>query len=1086
MSAKNITTVQGDGGTETTIAFSSDKDLGSLGVKTSDSTEPRPSSSTSSAVPNIQDPTLVRTGVQTRSTSQKQSKYETASAEVESFKRLHKIIYGIVNDWAKHTTDRDSEFYMIWVTKWQDNITAKQTFSSIKTRLNIQTIENYFDHVILCPGVQQKLDIRYDSTTHKIKYRKIHYSAPEDKVMGDVFSATQDHRSSYKNAPDDTGGLCVSPEDLPAAVSDNTSPTTSAHRSMVTKHMEFSPFQDISEPSETQKAIRAYIHLSYPTAIQLLESDPNMFLETTCDNHSFPIFHRMIYELIQFWAKTDVAKYYPFYEIWEAWEGVISSASHFRAMQHWMQIITLQDYMDAVRQCPYIADNLVMEWDKNQQCIKWKTKHHPQQTAFDIPQSYRDVVNKVNLSEPSDAFSALLNDFQDEDESAGTIHTNRFIHFLQDKINGIMGHWGNQIKNAEQRLDTYITKLDTSFQDLENRFAQFRSVYSATIQKTNEEVAAIDAKVSFYLARMQERADTCVSRIRQASGFFDSQLTRISTDHLKQFTTTLDTDAKKSMMATIESLIKQHMEEQIEQLDQQATEMLVNMEETFQDYLTQLKTCKSNNPVEEPAPPRPGSTMPSRVTWNRPVASRFAHIAAAHPEIVNPVHKDTSTALFPPPDTMSSYGPTRDPWGRTSQSPTKGYQPTTIPVTPPPRLGTSVSPVQPLNHTHFINRAQFQFTGRVFTFYTQIYNSGPQYGVYLVPLDDVSNDQSLCPYSINGHIFTDQEYRAMAATLYEKLARTDVISMSYTDLRNIIDRYADLNDGYLILREMLEDNHPGMKQDPIYRAPNSAECDGNLQEYTTRFINWLTAERLNDRYFSEKEQVLHYLAGLDDEFDPAVQYVNTLLDTWSHTGINPKCAIRSLPKTIQGYLDKQHGNAVIRTAKGSTNDQTAEMLQEIRAQLETLKHTPATDEYAMINYAKDHRKQRGGWKNPNKGTSPDLLLSSDGRKSVDIFCDACGGHGHPWAACDYTAKLLKAIDYIASLDPASRKTVLDNYHKEQTRRRQWKQMATAGRARQLRDSGDTDGLFDLMQEYQSYLDFSQAGMPWDTTKDNDE
>jgi hypothetical protein len=223
--------------------------------------------------------------------------------------------------------------------------------------------------------------------------------------------------------------------------------------------------------------------------------------------------------------------------------------------------------------------------------------------------------------------------------------------------------------------------------------------------------------------------------------------------------------------------------------------------------------------------------------------------------------------------------------------------------------------------------------------------------------------------------------------------------------------------------------------------------------------------------------VLHYLAGLDDEFDPDVQYVNTLLDTWSHTCINPKCAIRSLPKTIQGYLDKKHGNAVIRTAKGSTNDQTAEMLQEIRAQLETLKHTPATDEYAMINYAKDHRKQRGGWKNPNKGSSPDLPTSSDGRKSVDIFCDACGGHGHPWAACGYTAKLLKAIDYIASLDPASRKTVLENYHKEQTWRRQWKQMATAGRAHQLRDSGDTEGLFDLMQEYQSYLDFSQAVMP---------
>jgi hypothetical protein len=163
------------------------------------------------------------------------------------------------------------------------------------------------------------------------------------------------------------------------------------------------------------------------------------------------------------------------------------------------------------------------------------------------------------------------------------------------------------------------------------------------------------------------------------------------------------------------------------------------------------------------------------------------------------------------------------------------------------------------------------------------------------------------------------------------------------------------------------------------------------------------------------------------------------------------------------------------------------MLQEIRDQLEALKQPSTTaNEYAIVNYVKDNRKQKGGWKDSGKTTTGDISIPSETRKSVDIFCDACGGHGHPWATCIYTAKLLKAIDYIASLDPASRKTILENYHKEQTRRRQWKQLATAGRARQLRDSGDTEGLFDLTQEYQSYLDFSQSVMPLDHLKDNDE
>ena len=71
------------------------------------------------------------------------------------------------------------------------------------------------------------------------------------------------------------------------------------------------------------------------------------------------------------------------------------------------------------------------------------------------------------------------------------------------------------------------------------------------------------------------------------------------------------------------------------------------------------------------------------------------------------------------------------------------------------------------------------------------------------------------PPSHNGHTFTDQEYEDMAATLYEKLGHMDVIPETYSRYHNILDRYVDTNDGYLALYEMMEDEHPAMKQDPI-------------------------------------------------------------------------------------------------------------------------------------------------------------------------------------------------------------------------------------------------------------------------------
>ncbi len=77
-------------------------------------------------------------------------------------------------------------------------------------------------------------------------------------------------------------------------------------------------------------------------------------------------------------------------------------------------------------------------------------------------------------------------------------------------------------------------------------------------------------------------------------------------------------------------------------------------------------------------------------------------------------------------------------------------------------------------------------------------------------------------------MFTDSEHKAMAVMLCEKLAHTDVIGVEFTDLHNRIDHYVDANDGYLILREMLEDEHPGLEKDPIHCPPLLTECDGNL------------------------------------------------------------------------------------------------------------------------------------------------------------------------------------------------------------------------------------------------------------------
>jgi hypothetical protein len=331
-----------------------------------------------------------------------------------------------------------------------------------------------------------------------------------------------------------------------------------------------------------------------------------------------------------------------------------------------------------------------------------------------------------------------------------------------------------------------------------------------------------------------------------------------------------------------------------------------------------------------------------------------------------------------------------------------------------------------------------RYTGKIFTFYNKLQNVGRQYGIYLQALDDIKYEVSLCPHSYNGQIFTDVEYENMAATLYEKLGHTDVIPDQYNRFRNIIDRYVDSNDGFLMLYEMLEEEHPAMKQDPIQHPPTSSECQDDIQEYSARFTSYLVSERLNGRTYRSREQVVLFLKGLDSKFAPAVQYIETLMDLWGKDGLNPKCELRYLPRTIEAFM-KTHldSTPIMRTTK----------LQEITTE----------NILDIIRAANQRDVSKKGKTEPSDGP----------RKSVDVYCDACGSHGHRWRDCDYLAKLITCLNFLNSLDAAKKKSLLETFHKEQVRKRSAKQNNATVRAMQYLEDNDMHGMYSLIQELQT-------------------
>jgi hypothetical protein len=125
--------------------------------------------------------------------------------------------------------------------------------------------------------------------------------------------------------------------------------------------------------------------------------------------------------------------------------------------------------------------------------------------------------------------------------------------------------------------------------------------------------------------------------------------------------------------------------------------------------------------------------------------------------------------------------------------------------------------IQPLNHDQTIKRAKIQFTGLgdIFVFYNQLMNSMDQFGIDLIPLNNVSYQTDLCPKHYQGTLISHYHHTQMASTLYQKLQDTDVIPMEYMAIRNIINWYAEENDGYKVLYSMLELVHPALQHDVI-------------------------------------------------------------------------------------------------------------------------------------------------------------------------------------------------------------------------------------------------------------------------------
>jgi hypothetical protein len=294
-----------------------------------------------------------------------------------------------------------------------------------------------------------------------------------------------------------------------------------------------------------------------------------------------------------------------------------------------------------------------------------------------------------------------------------------------------------------------------------------------------------------------------------------------------------------------------------------------------------------------------------------------------------------------------------------------------------------------------MKRLSVQYTGQrdLLVFYNQLMNGMNPYGCYLKKLVDVKVDETLCPDCWDTIKISDTRYIQMAGCLYQKLASVDVTPLEFTYARNIINRFAEINDGYKVLYAMIA---PLLIRDTISTVPTMAECS-DVHEYSLKVQSYFNCEMLAGRVYRQREIVNLFLTGLevDPQYHPAIKRARCLMDNGNPMDPTVPAVLRPavLPTTIERYVSEESGSKP-----------TIRAIQHANAQKQ--------------NSQKYHRNHESQSFNPKTSES----------------CGICLMTGHNSQNCIPFTKYLLFRETEKSTDAASRSKLIAHYKKELRRK----------------------------------------------------
>jgi hypothetical protein len=572
-----------------------------------------------------------------------------------------------------------------------------------------------------------------------------------------------------------------------------------------------------------------------------------------------------------------------------------------------------------------------------------------------------------------------------------------------------------------------VLKDITKFNGLQRKLQSLHFKFDSCLQQYNTRLADIDARIASSEMKVMDQLNRATSKFAASASSHYHSFTEFATDTFTKFKTNLSEYSDRLMNDQRSKLIDMHQANHTKiQHDFREAEDAFNLrleqaiERAIQEILTTADDATDNiNAQAESMCQYMTSTHDTHGTDQPPPSTSWRYSEPKPSKLFPNVDTSKFTAesraspkVFPDADANADDAELDDDFG---PFPTKGTFPQ--PEQPLNAVAEDSFSLQPVNHHDMLKRVQLPYPGREqsYIWYLQLKSNSCQYGVYLLAIEDFKKDKSLCPIEVYGIRISLTRYNMMKTVLYHFLAQRTIITTTYTDLRNIINRHAVLTDGYQVLYEIMERIHPALDPDVIFTAPQCKDYS-DIHEYYTYMSSFVMHEEFAGRHYSPREQLNYFIRGLDSTYNAAIKRIRSQMDGWkaSNPNVPDNLVLANLPNLVEKYLeeDETEGTQAIVRRFGKSN-------------------------------------------NARSQNSDDSAQTSDlnVRQYVDTKCPLCQTYGHHKYNCDRMAIWLHLKEGAKLVDDKLKTKLHIAYAELDNKRRSRKLNKLKGTVRQLYQNG---------------------------------